>query len=63
MLKDIIPNLILIKIRDKTNMRLVDLLLPFMGTDRKSIPYKVPTVLHEFPCMWTKWFAYLDIEF
>ena len=44
-------------------MRLVDLLLPFTGTDQKSVPYKAPTVLHEFPYMWTKWFAYLDIEF
>ena len=43
-------------------MRLVDLLLLFTGTDWKSVSYKVPTVLHE-PCMWTKWFVCLDIEF
>ena len=61
--KDIILEQILVNIRDKTNIRLVDLFLPFMDTDRNSVPYKVPTVFHKFPFMWTKWFACLDVEF
>ena len=61
--KDIILEQILVNIRDKTNIRLIDLFLPFMDTDRNFVPYKVSTVFHEFPFMWTKWFACLDVEF
>ena len=35
-------------IGDKTDMRSIGLLLPFAGTDREPVPYKVTTVVHEF---------------
>ena len=33
-------------------MRSIGLLLPFTGTDREPVPYKVTIVVHEFHFIW-----------
>jgi hypothetical protein len=33
-------------------MRSIGLLLPFTGTDRELVPYKVTIVVHEFRFIW-----------
>ena len=43
-------------------MRSIGLLLPFVGTDREPVPYKVTTVVHEFCFIWPPRFAYIHIE-
>ena len=43
-------------------MRSIGLLLPFAGTDRDPVPYKVTTVVHEFHFIWPPRFACIHIE-